>query len=127
MENKKVISTRDQLLHLAKDVTSSIVGSAACVYSGQPFDTIKGKQQNLLNSRDVIIRYIYIYIYIACMYVCVFFLKKINVLQFECKCGQQSTPVPLSASRRPCPPKDSSPCGREACRHSLGSVQLLSN
>eukprot|EP01036_Dinobryon_divergens_P034844 gene34844-45082_t len=42
MENKKNISTRDQLLHLVKDVTSSIVGSAACVYSGQPFDTIKG-------------------------------------------------------------------------------------
>ena len=31
------------LLHVVKDVCSSIVGSAACVYTGQPFDTVKGE------------------------------------------------------------------------------------
>lgn len=29
------------VLHAAKDVLSSVVGSAMCVYSGQPFDTLK--------------------------------------------------------------------------------------
>ena len=32
----------NHLLHIFKDVFSSIVGSAACVYTGQPFDTVKG-------------------------------------------------------------------------------------
>jgi hypothetical protein len=31
------------VFHVIKDVSSSVVGSAACVYSGQPFDTIKGR------------------------------------------------------------------------------------
>lgn len=29
------------VVHAAKDVLSSIVGSAMCVYSGQPCDTLK--------------------------------------------------------------------------------------
>eukprot|EP01036_Dinobryon_divergens_P004766 gene4766-6324_t len=30
---------------MAKDVFASIVGSAACVYTGQPFDTVKVRMQ----------------------------------------------------------------------------------
>ncbi len=32
-------STTSDFAHAAKDVLSSIVGSAMCVYTGQPFDT----------------------------------------------------------------------------------------
>ena len=32
-------------VHIIKDVLASCVGSAACVYSGQPFDTIKVRMQ----------------------------------------------------------------------------------
>lgn len=32
-------------IHVIKDVVASCVGSAACVYSGQPFDTIKVRMQ----------------------------------------------------------------------------------
>lgn len=32
-------STTSDFVHAAKDVLSSIVGSAMCVYTGQPFDT----------------------------------------------------------------------------------------
>ncbi|GAB5029414.1 mitochondrial ornithine transporter 1-like isoform x1 [Nannochloropsis oceanica] len=33
------------VVHAAKDVLSSIVGSAMCVYTGQPFDTVKVRMQ----------------------------------------------------------------------------------
>jgi len=35
----------DHIREAAKDVLSSIVGSALCVYTGQPFDTIKVRMQ----------------------------------------------------------------------------------
>lgn len=34
-------SVHPDVVHAAKDVLSSIVGSAMCVYSGQPCDTLK--------------------------------------------------------------------------------------
>ena len=88
MENKKVISTRDQLLHVAKDVTSSIVGSAACVYSGQPFDTIKGLR-------------FYVFITLIVQPERYLFSSTFFSSQFECKYVQTSIPVPLNALKRP--------------------------
>jgi len=38
-------SSTSNLLESAKDVGASVVGSAACVYSGQPFDTVKVRMQ----------------------------------------------------------------------------------
>lgn len=42
---EKTIDTMTTIKESAKDVLASIVGSAACVYTGQPFDTVKVRMQ----------------------------------------------------------------------------------
>ena len=41
----KAATQLDTLKESLKDVLASVVGSAACVYSGQPFDTVKVRMQ----------------------------------------------------------------------------------
>jgi hypothetical protein len=40
-DNNNVVTMKESI----KDVLASVVGSAACVYSGQPFDTVKVRMQ----------------------------------------------------------------------------------
>ena len=43
--NKSTTTQLDTVKESLKDVLASVVGSAACVYSGQPFDTVKVRMQ----------------------------------------------------------------------------------
>eukprot|EP01038_Epipyxis_sp_PR26KG_P005247 gene5247-7292_t len=55
MESSSVTFSSSHLLESSKDVISSIVGSAACVYTGQPFDTIKVRLQVQQGTRSTIL------------------------------------------------------------------------
>ena len=39
------LQVSSESINISKDVLASAIGSAACVYTGQPFDTIKVRMQ----------------------------------------------------------------------------------